>query len=62
MGKSGHGARAPFEVKIVAKDRRYTSSSYIKEYPLVVARGKGAVPLILPVTGLTARPAGSPSA
>ncbi len=28
--------------KVIAKDRRYTSSSYIKEYPLVVARGKGA--------------------
>src|SRR4030065_134841 len=29
--------------KVVAKDRRYTSSSYIKEYPLVIARGKGAM-------------------
>ncbi len=29
--------------KVIAKDRRYTSSSYIKEYPLVVARGKGAM-------------------
>jgi 4-aminobutyrate aminotransferase len=29
--------------KVVAKDRRYTSSSYIKEYPLVIAKGKGAV-------------------
>ncbi len=29
--------------KIIAKDRRFTSSSYIKEYPLVIARGKGAV-------------------
>jgi 4-aminobutyrate aminotransferase len=29
--------------KVVAKDRRYTSSSYIKEYPLVMAKGKGAV-------------------
>ncbi len=29
--------------RIVAKDRRYTSSSYLKEYPLVIARGKGAV-------------------
>lgn len=29
--------------KVVAKDRHYTSSSYIKEYPFVIARGKGAV-------------------
>ena len=29
--------------KIIAKDRRYTSSSYIKEYPFVMAKGKGAV-------------------
>jgi 4-aminobutyrate aminotransferase len=29
--------------KIIAKDRRYTSSSYIKEYPLVIERGKGTV-------------------
>lgn len=29
--------------KIIAKDCRYASSSYLKEYPLVIARGKGAV-------------------
>jgi len=29
--------------KIIARDRRYTSSSYIKEYGLVIKRGKGAV-------------------
>jgi 4-aminobutyrate aminotransferase len=29
--------------KVIAKDRRYTSSSYIKEYPFVIARGKGTV-------------------
>jgi 4-aminobutyrate aminotransferase len=29
--------------KIIAKDRRFTSSSYIKEYPLVIERGKGTV-------------------
>jgi 4-aminobutyrate aminotransferase len=29
--------------KIIAKDRRYTSSSYIKEYPLVIEKGRGAV-------------------
>jgi 4-aminobutyrate aminotransferase len=29
--------------QVVAKDRRFTSSSYVKEYPLVIARGKGAV-------------------
>jgi 4-aminobutyrate aminotransferase len=29
--------------QVIAKDRRYTSSSYIKEYPFVIARGKGAV-------------------
>lgn len=29
--------------KIIAKDSRYASSSYIKEYPLVVERGEGAV-------------------
>ncbi|MFQ6109660.1 MAG: acetyl ornithine aminotransferase family protein [Candidatus Aminicenantales bacterium] len=28
--------------KIIAKDARYCSSSYIKEYPLVVDRGEGA--------------------
>lgn len=28
--------------RVIAKDRRFTSSSYIKEYPLVMARGKGA--------------------
>lgn len=29
--------------EIIAKDRRFTSSSYIKEYPLVIKRGKGAM-------------------
>jgi 4-aminobutyrate aminotransferase len=29
--------------KIIAQDKRYASSSYIKEYPLVVERGEGAV-------------------
>ncbi len=29
--------------KVIAKDRRYTSSSYIKEYPFVISRGKGTV-------------------
>jgi 4-aminobutyrate aminotransferase len=29
--------------KIIEKDRRYTSSSYIKEYPLVIERGSGAM-------------------
>lgn len=29
--------------KIIAQDRHYASSSYIKEYPLVVERGEGAV-------------------
>jgi 4-aminobutyrate aminotransferase len=29
--------------RIIARDRRYTSSSYIKEYPLVIERGRGAV-------------------
>lgn len=28
---------------ILSKDKKYTSSSYIKEYPLVVERGEGAV-------------------
>lgn len=28
---------------ILSKDRKYTSSSYIKEYPLVVEKGEGAV-------------------
>jgi len=28
--------------KIIAKDKRFTSSSYIKEYPLVIERGRGA--------------------
>ncbi len=28
---------------IIAKDKRYCSSSYIKEYPLVIDRGEGAV-------------------
>jgi len=34
------GAKAK---RIIAKDTRYASSSYIKEYPLVVERGDGAV-------------------
>lgn len=29
--------------QIIAKDKRYASSSYIKEYPLVVERGEGAI-------------------
>lgn len=29
--------------KIIQKDRQYTSNSYIKEYPLVIKRGEGAV-------------------
>lgn len=29
--------------RILAKDKKYASSSYIKEYPLVVERGEGAV-------------------
>ncbi|MFC2169010.1 acetyl ornithine aminotransferase family protein [Acidobacteriota bacterium] len=29
--------------KIILKDQRYASSSYIKEYPLVIERGEGAV-------------------
>jgi len=29
--------------RILSKDKKYTSSSYIKEYPLVVERGEGAV-------------------
>jgi len=29
--------------EILAKDKKFTSSSYIKEYPLVVERGEGAV-------------------
>jgi 4-aminobutyrate aminotransferase len=29
--------------KIIAKDKRYASSSYIKEYPLVIERGEGAI-------------------
>jgi 4-aminobutyrate aminotransferase len=29
--------------KILTKDKKYASSSYIKEYPLVVERGEGAV-------------------
>jgi 4-aminobutyrate aminotransferase len=33
----------PKAKRIIAKDRRYASSSYIKEYPLVVERGEGAV-------------------
>ncbi|MCA9719295.1 MAG: aminotransferase class III-fold pyridoxal phosphate-dependent enzyme, partial [Myxococcales bacterium] len=28
---------------IIERDRAYTSTSYIKEYPLVVARGRGAM-------------------
>jgi 4-aminobutyrate aminotransferase len=34
------GAKAK---RIIAKDTRFASSSYIKEYPLVVERGEGAV-------------------
>jgi 4-aminobutyrate aminotransferase len=33
----------PKSKKVIAKDKRYTSRSYIKEYPLVVDRGEGAV-------------------
>lgn len=33
----------PKAKKIIAKDKRFASSSYIKEYPLVVERGEGAV-------------------
>jgi 4-aminobutyrate aminotransferase len=33
----------PKAKKIIAKDKRYASSSYIKEYPLVVERGEGAI-------------------
>ena len=29
--------------KIISKDTRYSSSSYIKEYPLVIERGEGSV-------------------
>ena len=29
--------------RVLSKDKKYTSSSYIKEYPLVVERGEGAV-------------------
>lgn len=29
--------------RVLSKDKKYTSSSYIKEYPLVVERGDGAV-------------------
>lgn len=29
--------------KIITKDNRYSSSSYIKEYPLVIERGEGSV-------------------
>lgn len=29
--------------RVISKDKKYTSSSYIKEYPLVVERGEGAV-------------------
>jgi 4-aminobutyrate aminotransferase len=33
----------PKAKKIIAKDKRFASRSYIKEYPLVVERGEGAV-------------------
>ncbi len=33
----------PNAQRIIAQDRRYSSPSYIKEYPLVVARGEGAM-------------------
>ena len=29
--------------EIISKDTRYSSSSYIKEYPLVIERGEGSV-------------------
>lgn len=35
--------------KIVAKDKKFASSSYIKEYPLVVERGEG--PVVVDVDG-----------
>ncbi len=33
----------PKAQEIIAKDEAYTSTSYIKEYPLVVERGEGAM-------------------
>src|SRR5579872_234774 len=33
----------PNALKIIAQDTRYASTSYIKEYPLVAARGEGAM-------------------
>lgn len=33
----------PLAQKIIAQDSRYASTSYIKEYPLVAARGEGAM-------------------
>src|SRR5579872_6378681 len=33
----------PNALKIIAQDERYASTSYIKEYPLVAARGQGAM-------------------
>jgi 4-aminobutyrate aminotransferase len=33
----------PKALAIIAQDERYASTSYIKEYPLVVARGEGAM-------------------
>lgn len=33
----------PNALRIIAQDQRYASPSYIKEYPLVVARGEGAM-------------------
>src|ERR1700687_5635989 len=33
----------PNAQRIIAQDQRYASPSYIKEYPLVVARGEGAM-------------------
>src|ERR1700730_16475660 len=33
----------PNAQKIIAQDNRYSSTSYIKEYPLVAARGEGSM-------------------
>jgi 4-aminobutyrate aminotransferase len=37
------GLPGPKAKRIIAKDTRFASASYIKEYPLVVERGEGAV-------------------
>ncbi len=37
------GIPGPKAKRIIAKDKRFASRSYIKEYPLVVERGEGAV-------------------